>query len=283
MLHPAFAIHAGAGTHHTPRQQILDALTDAMRAGRKAMIRSGPVDGVEAAIRVLEWCGLFDAGRGSVRDAAGAVTMDAAIMNGSDQRAGALAGSRHLKHPIHGARLVMDRSGHVFLVGPDADAFALSAGAEIIGKDHFVDSSSGHPGTVGAVARAADGSYAAGTSTGGLSGKRPGRVGDSPVIGAGTWADQQCAISATGIGEIFIRSAFAHSIACRLDVMDASAAADRAIERVVAMGGEGGAVVIAQSGYAFPLRATMMPRGWLTSDGQIALAILPDEAPVLVD
>jgi len=273
------ALHAGAGTHTRPRADILAALAEALAAGRSALADTA-LDACVAALRVLEDCGLFDAGRGSVRDALGGVTLDAAVMTGADRRAGAVAGLRHCRNPVHAARLVMDESPHVFLVGSDADAFALAHGAQAAPRDWFIANTSGHPGTVGAVARDAAGRFAAATSTGGLSGKLPGRVGDSALIGCGTWADADCAISATGIGEIFIRCAFAHRIAMHRDVLGLGPAAEEAINAVVALGGEGGAITLDRSGHAFPLRAKMMPRAWIDDEGRAWAAILPDEEPV---
>ncbi len=279
---PLFAIHAGAGTHTRPRTEIFAALAETMRAGRAALSVSA-LDATEAAIRVLEDCGLFDAGRGSVRDSFGSVTLDAAMMTGADRRAGAVAGLRHCRNPVSAARLVLERTKHVLLVGSDADAFALGAGADPVPAGWFVSNTSGHPGTVGAVARDASGVYAAATSTGGLSGKLPGRVGDSALIGCGTWADDACAISATGVGECFIRCAFAHRIALRHEAHGLTAATEEAIGQVVALGGNGGAIVLSHDGYAFPLRAAMMPRAWLDRDGRAWAAILPDDAGVALE
>lgn len=275
----ALALHAGAGIHAQPRASILAVLGQAMRAGQ-AVLADSALAASEAAIRVMEDCGLFDAGRGSVRDSLGAVTLDAAVMTGSDRRAGAVAGLRHCRNPVTAARLVLECSKHVFLVGSDADAFALSEGAAIAPPGWFLTNTSGHPGTVGAVARDASGTYAAATSTGGLSGKLPGRVGDTAVIGSGTWADGSCAISATGLGEYFIRCAFAHRIALRHETYGLQAAADEALEQVVALGGRGGAITLGPSGYAMPLSAPMMPRAWLDGEGRIWAAIDRDEAPI---
>ncbi len=273
------ALHAGAGTHTQPRADILAALSEALAAGHTALADTA-LDACVAALRVLEDCGLFDAGRGSVRDALGGVTLDAAVMTGADRRAGAVAGLRHCRNPVHAARLVMDESPHVFLVGSDADAFALSHGAQAAPRDWFIANTSGHPGTVGAVARDIAGNFAAATSTGGLTGKLPGRVGDSALIGCGTWADGDCAISATGIGEIFIRCAFAHRIAMRRELFGLGPAAEEAIDAVVALGGEGGAITLDRNGHAFPLRAKMMPRAWIDDEGRAWGAILPHEEPI---
>jgi L-asparaginase / beta-aspartyl-peptidase len=276
MRSPALALHAGAGTHSHPRDQIFAALAEAMRAGLAAFGSGATAAGAEALV-VLENCGLFDAGRGSVRDSAGDVTMDALVMRGSDQRAGAVAGLRRCRNPIRAAHLVLDRTKHVMLVGGDADEFALNAGADAVEDGWFILNTSGHPGTVGAVARDANGVYAAATSTGGLSGKLPGRVGDSAAIGCGTWADPHCAISATGVGECFMRICFAHRIALRRELSSLHTAAEEAIDQVVTIGGEGGAIVLGDDGYHFPLRAAQMPRAWLDDRGVAWAAIEPCE------
>ncbi len=241
----------------------LDAGASRLREGGKA------IDAVEAAVRVLEDDPNFNAGRGSVFTAEGRVECDAAIMDGIDRKAGAVAGIRSTRNPITLARAVMDQSPHVFLAGSGADAFARAHGIEAAGPDWFetperrrqLDEILANPdapfdtgmkyGTVGAVARDTNGHVASATSTGGLTGKKWGRVGDSPLIGAGTYADDRAgAISCTGAGEYFIRLGVAHEIAARVRLCgeDMQSAADALIAELTALGGKGGVIIASAAG-----------------------------------
>src|SRR6202167_2789374 len=232
--------HGGAGdyTNMTPQaiEARRDAVAQAVRAGYAILARGGAsVDAVEATIRVMEDSGLFDSGRGAYYTKDGVPEMDAAIMDGRTLQAGSVASVKHIANPIHLARLVMEKTPHVLLVGEGAEQFAKSQGVALVSPYYFynerewkryqdlsaaqakgtsagLDQSQVH-GTVGAVALDQAGNLAAGTSTGGTTLKMPGRVGDSPLIGAGTYANNEsCAISATGVGEFFIRNVVAADI-----------------------------------------------------------------------
>ena len=248
------------------------------------------------SVQVLEDDPLFNAGRGAVIAASGICELDAALMDGRDLRAGAVTGVRHVRSPIGLARLVMDRSAHVMLAGPGAEEFALEQGLEPVPNRYFVTErrqrelaaalvteADGYReslmGTVGAVALDADGNLAAATSTGGTTGKRWGRVGDSPIIGAGTYAANDCcAVSATGHGEFFIRATVAHEIAAlvRYAGLDAKAAADRVVhEQLRRMGGSGGVIVVGRDGtIAMPFNSRGMLRGSVDVHGRLTTAIL---------
>lgn len=235
------------------------------------MLRNGgtALDAVEGAVCTLEDHPSFNAGRGSVFTYEGRNEMDAAIMDGRDRRAGAVAGVVATRNPVRLARAVMERSPHVLLVGHGADAFSREHGLEQAGPDWFalperraqldaMKAAGGSVfdvdmkyGTVGAVARDRRGHVAAATSTGGVTGKRWGRVGDSPIPGAGTWADDRaCAVSCTGSGEFFLRVGVAHEIAARIRYASdaAQAAADAVLAEVKALGGTGGVIVVGTDG-----------------------------------
>jgi beta-aspartyl-peptidase (threonine type) len=259
----------------------------ALRAG------GGALDAVEEAVRALEACEVLNAGRGSVLNAAGEVEMDACIVEGSGRGVGALAAVRRLVHPVSGARLVMEQSPHVLLVGEAADRFGAARGLETAEPGWFVTSlrrsqleraqaadrihldhageddpegeDPGTQGTVGAVARDAAGHLAAATSTGGLTNQWPGRIGDTPLVGAGTWADDAtCAVSATGPGELFIRCGFAHEVdaGLRHAGLSVAEACDVALARVAALGGRGGCIAVDAAGnLALPFTTAIMYRG----------------------
>jgi beta-aspartyl-peptidase (threonine type) len=245
----AVALHAGAGA--LPRRFFSreaevgyrQSLQRALAVGEAILAAAGSaLDAVQACVTALEDDPLFNAGRGAVLCADGSVELDAAIMNGRDLRAGAVTGLRHFRNPVQVARCVLERSPHVFLAGDGAEHFADSQGFARVDNEYFITAhrseqlralrSSGGPsepsaraaldvppsmGTVGAVARDTHGSLAAATSTGGMAGKWPGRIGDSPVIGAGTYADDRsCAVSTTGHGEWFLRTVQAYDIAARV-------------------------------------------------------------------
>lgn len=302
----SIVIHGGAGsmdrTSLGPEQDRLarEGLGRALDAGAAILDRGGSaLDAVEAAVRVLEDDPAFNAGRGSVFTAEGRVECDAAIMSGSDRLAGAVAGVRSTRNPITLARAVMEQSPHVFLAGSGADAFGRAHGIEAAAPEWFetaerrrqLDEILANPdapfdmgmkyGTVGAVARDRDGHVASATSTGGLTGKKWGRVGDSPLIGAGTYADDRAgAISCTGAGEFFIRLGVAHEIAARVRLRgdDMQAAADALIAELTGIGGKGG-VIIASAGGAggWAFNTPGMYRGLADSHGKKVVAIYGDE------
>jgi beta-aspartyl-peptidase (threonine type) len=272
----SLAIHGGAGTLTretiTPEEEagVRAALLGAREAGA-AILRAGgsALDAAEAAVRRLEDAPEFNAGRGATLTYDGGFELDAAVMDGATRAAGAVTGVRRVKNPVALARKLMERGPHVFLAGAGAEAFARENGIEEAPEGWFeverrrqqwdefrtrgegwFDSSVKY-GTVGAVARDAAGHVAAATSTGGLTGKRWSRIGDSPVIGAGTYADDRsAAVSCTGSGEFFIRAAAAHSLCERMRLLgeSAQAAADAAIADVAALGGDGGLIVAAADG-----------------------------------
>ena len=272
------AIHGGAGT--LPRAEMRGeqelnyraGLGEALEAGYTVLrARGTSLDAVTRAVMVLEDNPLFNAGRGSVFTRDGRNELDAAIMDGHTLRAGAVSGLTHIKNPIDLARTVMEHSEYVMLSGAGAEEFALSRGVALVPQSYFhtperwrqlerVRSGDAglspltisHVGTVGAVALDVDGRLAAATSTGGMTGKRYSRVGDSPIIGAGTYADDRsCAVSATGHGEIFIRAAVAHDICARVRFGGRSlrdAVREVVLEELPALHGEGGVIAIDRSG-----------------------------------
>jgi isoaspartyl peptidase/L-asparaginase-like protein (Ntn-hydrolase superfamily) len=251
-------------------------------AGRRALERgAAALDVVEAAVLAMEDSGSLNAGRGSTRNRAGDVQMDAAIMDGSDGRAGAVAAVRHLRNPIAAARMVMERSPHVLLAGPDAERFAVELGAAAAASDYFRSQDSSiapaDADTVGAVALDRRANVAAATSTGGILGKLPGRVGDSPVIGAGTFAENAtAAVSATGQGEFFVRLVLAHDVAAmmRYGGLGLAEAAARAIrDKLAGAGGRGGLIAVDRSGaVAMEFNTAFMPRGFVTAEREPIVA-----------
>ncbi|MDX1624259.1 MAG: isoaspartyl peptidase/L-asparaginase [Gemmatimonadota bacterium] len=292
-------IHGGAGTltpeNVTPEraEAYRTELEEALRTGWTVLEGGGPaLDAVEATIRVMEDSPLFNAGKGAVFTHEGRNELDASIMDGSARDAGAVAGVAHVKNPISLARLVMEESKHVMLAREGAEEFALERGVELVPSSYFFTErrwrslqrarerdretsrapEAGSPlGTVGAVALDADGDLAAGTSTGGMTDKRWGRIGDSPVIAAGTWADEGCAVSATGHGEFFIRNAVAHDICARVRYTGATvreAAETVILEDLVEIGASGGVIVLDDEGaFATPFNTAGMLRGWIGPDG----------------
>jgi L-asparaginase / beta-aspartyl-peptidase len=268
------AIHGGAGT--LPRAEMGSEAERNYRAGLNAAIEAGyallqaggtSLDAVTRAVVLLEDNALFNAGRGSVFTLDGRNELDAAIMDGSNLRAGAVCGLTRIKNPIELARVVMEQSEHVMLAGAGAEDFAASRGFAFVPQSYFYTPERwrqlerirggdtvlsaltiSHVGTVGAVALDDNGRLAAATSTGGMTGKRYQRVGDSPIIGAGTYADNRsCAVSATGHGEVFIRAAVAHDISARMRFGGrsiAQAVREVVFEELPALGGEGGVIAI---------------------------------------
>lgn len=302
----AIAVHGGAGVMPgkdltAARQQAFhDGLAAALRAGFAVMESGGlSLDAVVAAVKVLEDDPLFNAGRGSVVAANGLHELDASIMDGRDLRAGSVSGVSHVRNPVELARLVMDRSPHVMLAGAGADEFAVQQGLEPVPNEYFATerrrleldrhlrgeadvADEAVLGTVGAVALDAHGNLAAATSTGGMTAKKWGRVGDSPIIGAGTYAANDCcAVSATGHGEYFIRAVVAHEIASlmRYRGMSVSEAADEVVtQQLVRLGGSGGVIAVGRDGsIAMPFNSPGMLRGAMDSRGRFETAILREK------
>lgn len=299
-------IHGGAGVIERDRlspqqdREVRVALTRALDAGSKILAASGSsLDAVEAAVRVLENDPNFNAGRGAVFTYDGRNELDAAIMDGRTRAAGAVARVTRTKNPITLARKVMEDSPHVFLSAEGADEFSVEKGLEQADPSWFstperkrqLDEMKARKvgwydvdlkyGTVGAVAVDSRGHVAAATSTGGLTGKRWGRIGDSPIIGAGTYADDRaCAISATGAGEYFIRVGAAHEICARIRMKgeNPKQAADAVIAELGEMGGTGGVIVTGPGGNAdWSFNTPGMYRGMAKSDGTKKVAIYKDE------
>ena len=294
---PASLDAAGAAAAHA-------ALASALRAGHGVLARGGsPLDAVVAAVSVLEDAPAFNAGHGAVYTYEGSHELDAAVMDGATLRAGSVAGVRNVRNPVQLARAVMEHSPHVMLAGSGAEAFARQAGLAYVDNAYFDtprrlrewqvwrDSGDSNPapyfGTVGAVARDAHGRVAAATSTGGMTGKRWGRVGDTPVIGAGTYADAWAAVSCTGWGEFFLRTCAAHSICARVAAGSTPEQAARAVvlEQIPALGGSGGALLLtADGGWSMPFNTAGMYRGCIDADGRARTAIgredMREAAPV---
>jgi len=306
------AIHGGAGVERadlTPDDEraARAALELALRRGYEALKAGKPaLDAVTAAIVVLEDDPHFNAGRGAVFTHDGRNELDASLMDGASRAAGAVAGVHRVKNPILLAQAVMAHSPHVMMVGDGAEAFAKEQGVELVdpawfrtekrweqlqrqlredaAKAAIADPHPGrrYTGTVGAVALDAQGRLAAGTSTGGMTDKRYGRVGDSPIIGAGTYANAVCAVSGTGWGEFYIRTAAAHDVCARMTYLNETAtqAGEAVINGAVpALGGDGGAIVLAADGsVAMPFNTEGMFRGWIGADGVPHVAVFADEA-----
>lgn len=295
----ALVIHGGAGTLEkslmTPakRKNYEAVLTQSLTNGYAILKKGGSsLDAVEASIHVLEDSPLFNAGKGAVFTHDGTNELDASIMNGQTLEAGAVAGVKHIQNPISLARAVMEKSPHVLMTGDGAEAFASLLGIPKVEQSYFYtqekwdllqevkrEAQQAKPfGTVGAVALDRAGNLAAGTSTGGMTNKRFGRVGDSPIIGAGTYANNQaCAVSATGHGEFFIRTAVAHDIYARMAYANKSLkqAADEVIMGVLKpMGGEGGIIAIDKHGQIeTSFNSEGMYRGWVDSQGKVTVKI----------
>jgi beta-aspartyl-peptidase (threonine type) len=301
----SIAIHGGAGvisrasmTAENERAYRAD-LERALDAGYAVLERGGAsLDAVVAAVKILEDSPYFNAGKGAVFSHAGVNELDAAIMDGATQKAGAVAGVRHVKNPIELARMVMERTPHVLLAGEGAEEFALEQGMPLVPGSYFfterrwqqleeaqkaertasLQEDIGYFGTVGAVARDRSGNLAAATSTGGMTNKRWGRIGDSPIIGAGTYADNAtCAVSATGSGEYFIRAVVAHEICARVrlsGVGAAEAARDVVHGKLKEIGGDGGVIVVDRNGaLALEFNSEGMFRGARDSSGRREVAI----------
>jgi beta-aspartyl-peptidase (threonine type) len=309
----ALAIHGGAGdAAHGARdfREHRKALHDAAAAAWAALRKgAAAVDAVEIAVIHLEDCPLFNAGVGAVLNRDGQPELDAAIMDGRTRACGAVAGVSRSKNPVRLARAVMERSPHVMYQGAGADALGRALGLPQVTPDHFVteerfqqlktahktgaisldhdfhgpsDGDGGSFGTVGAVARDAKGHLAAATSTGGLTNKHPGRVGDTPVIGAGTFADDATvAVSTTGTGESFIRACFGYHVHARLAFSQWSLqrACDEGLDRVKKLGGRGGCIAVDHDGHiVLPFNSKLMFRAWVDAAGTIHTAVKPGDA-----
>jgi L-asparaginase / beta-aspartyl-peptidase len=303
-------VHGGAGTMERNKmspereREYRAGLENALRAGWEILQPGGSaLDATEAAVRVFEDDPLFNAGKGSVFNAAGVNEMDAAIMDGKTLRAGTVANLQHIKNPINLARLVMEKSPHVMMAGEGAEAFAKEHGLELVDpkyfftqerwdalqkvkaaeksgangdKKFFLTEQDLH-GTVGAVALDRNGNLAAATSTGGKTGKLPGRVGDTPVIGAGTYANNaSCAVSGTGDGEFFIMATAAHDVSALMEyrrkpLQEASIAV---IDKIGKLGGTGGMIAIDKNGnIALPFNTSGMYRGYVDANGKFVTEI----------
>ncbi len=303
----AIAIHGGAGTlsrSETSSEQeraYLQGLEAALDAGFALLEKGSPaIDAVTAAVVSLEDNPLFNAGRGAVLTRDGLAELDASIMDGATLAAGAVCGLKHIRNPITLARQVMEKSPHVMLVGEGAEDFARGQGVELVSNEYFrtpirqkqlhrllqgaaekendlVAHVLGSTGTVGAVALDAGGNVAAATSTGGMTGKRWGRVGDSPIIGAGTYASNAgCAVSATGHGEYFIRTVVGHDISAQMQYakLPLADAVKSTLARMKALGGNGGVIALAPDGsIALDFNSEGMFRGARTSAGRREVAI----------
>ncbi|CAK6712602.1 isoaspartyl dipeptidase with L-asparaginase activity [Vibrio harveyi] len=308
----SIAIHGGAGTilreqmSDELQQSILADLEAAVKAGHQILATGGEaIDAVVAAVKVLEDSPNFNAGRGSVLTHNEMVEMDASVMDGRHQAAGAVAGVRHIRNPIELARDVMRNSNHVLLVGEGAEKFAFEQGHEYTEQDYFFTdrryeqllsmrekglfalSESRYPddrkhGTVGAVAFDQQGNLAAATSTGGVTNKKYGRVGDSALIGCGTVAENGVvAVSTTGVGEFFIRKRVAEDVAARMRYLqeDVHTACEHIIQGdLKAMGGEGGLIAIDAKGELhFAMNSSGMYRAGINTQGELTVKIYADE------
>ncbi len=314
-----FVIHGGAGTiersRMTPEREAAyrSKLTEALLAGFAVLERGGGgLDAVIAAITLLEDSPLFNAGKGAVFTSAGTNELDASIMDGKTLKAGAVAGLRRVKNPILLARMVMEQSPHVMMVGEGAETFAREKGVELVDPKYFfteerwqqlqrikeAEKQKNDPprrtrlenerllpderkfGTVGAVCLDRAGNLSAGTSTGGMTNKKFGRVGDSPLIGAGTYASNEtCAVSCTGDGEYFIRTAVAHDVSAALEYggKPLREAAEGVLAKVGRLGGTGGLIAIDRRGnFAMPFNTSGMYRGVVGADGQPRVQIYRD-------
>ena len=304
----AMAIHGGAGTLVkgllTPEleKEYTMHLTNALHAGCKVLKDEGSsLDAVEESVKYLENCPLFNAGKGAVFNAQGKHEMDASIMEGKNLRAGAVSSVQTVMNPISLARMVMEKSDHVFLTGTGAEEFARQNNLEMADEsyfftqqrynqwmevkdtemyqlDHSADKADKKFGTVGAVAIDVFGNLAAATSTGGMTNKKYGRVGDSPIIGAGTYANNAtCAISCTGHGELFIRSVVAYDISCLMEYKGLSLkeACDLVVmEKLVRLGGEGGLIAIDFNGnIELPFNSEGMYRASYSVNGERFIGI----------
>ena len=309
---PVLVIHGGAGvvrSEVTPEREkaVRADLERALHAGYDALKGGATsIEAVSKAIVIMEDSPQFNAGKGAVFNHDGKNELDASIMDGATLRAGSVANVHKVKNPILLARAVMEKSPHVMLVGDGAEQFAQSIGMALVEPKYFytedrwqqlqkalaaeqakdtgvkqTDPKAPHHGTVGAVALDVRGNLAAGTSTGGMTNKRFGRVGDSPVIGAGTYANAKCAVSATGWGEFYIRANAAHDICARVEYRGEplKQAADEVVLGVIPkLGGDGGVIALdADGNIAMPFNTEGMYRGWVDKNGKIHIAIFAEK------
>jgi L-asparaginase / beta-aspartyl-peptidase len=309
-VEPVIVIHGGAGTI---RKDLMTAdqekayqakLQEALNTGMAVLKKGGSsLDAVETAIKILEDSPLFNAGKGAVFTNEGKNELDAAIMEGKTLKAGSVASVMTVKNPIAAARAVMEKSEHVMMIGRGAEQFAKEQGLEIVDNSYFytedrfqqlkkakekeekktpgsgkTDKTTDEKyGTVGCVALDTYGNLAAGTSTGGMTNKKYNRVGDAPIIGCGTYADNNtCAVSATGWGEYFIRSVVAHDIAALVAYkkMSVQKAGITVLKKVADLGGDGGVIILDRKGnIAMPFNSEGMYRGYLKADGETQILI----------
>jgi L-asparaginase / beta-aspartyl-peptidase len=289
MARPVIAIHGGAGVLRAARPGAPHraVLRKALEAGYELLRgNASSLAAVAAAVVLLEDSPLFNAGRGSSYNSDGEIEMDASIMDGATLRAGAVAAVQRIRNPILAARAVMEKTRHVLLAGSGAERFARMQGLQLEQPEYFHTARrlralrknlKNYHGTVGAVALDTDGNLAAATSTGGYTGKMPGRVGDSPLIGAGNYADNRaCAVSGTGLGEAFIRAAVGHDVCARMVYLDVSllTAARAALRNVAALGGDGGLIAVDRRGnVAMPFNSEGMFRACIDRRGRRSVAI----------
>ena len=314
----ALVIHGGAGTILKQSMTVetekayKESLEKALQEGYRILNKGGSaIDAVEACVKILEDNPLFNAGKGAVFTHEGKIELDAAIMDGKNLAAGSVAGVTTIKNPVSAARIVMEKSGHVMLIGKGAEAFAAEQGLEIVSQEYFytqnrwdslqklikqdsikkaldkgrtqnsVELSENHDskfGTVGAVALDINGNLAAATSTGGMSNKKFGRVGDVPIIGAGTYANNAtCAISCTGWGEYFIRLVVAKSVSDLMEYKNYSlqkAAEEMIMKKVPQLGGDGGLIGVDKKGnITMPFNTAGMYRGYIKTEGKAVVEI----------
>ncbi len=318
MVRPGFIIHGGAGVIRrgdlSPQKEkaYRDKLEEALLAGYKVLQNGGKsLDAVETAIKLLEDSPLFNAGKGAVFTADGKNELDSSIMDGKTLAAGAVAGLHRIKNPISLARLVMEKSPHVMMIGDGAEKFAVEMGVPLMDEKYFwtedrwkslqkikeqekkksdaakagkkvslkidyAQEPRNKFGTVGAAALDKDGNLAAGTSTGGMTNKKFGRVGDAPIIGAGTFANNTCAVSATGWGEYFIRLGVARDISALMEyrTLSVQEAADTVMKKVGALGGDGGVIAIDKTGnIGISFNSEGMYRAYIDANGKPVVEI----------
>jgi L-asparaginase / beta-aspartyl-peptidase len=303
-------VHGGAGTMERGKmtsereREYRAGIENALRAGWEILQRGGSaLDATETAVRVFEDDSLFNAGKGSVFNSAGVNEMDAAIMDGKTLRAGTVANLQHIKNPISLARLMMEKSSHIMMAGEGAEAFAKEHGVELVDQKYFftqerwdalqkakaAEKAGGNGdkkfflsdqdlhGTVGAVALDRNGNLAAATSTGGKTGKLPGRIGDTPVIGAGTYANNAtCAVSGTGDGEFFIMATAAHDVSALMEYghKTLEEAGVTVINKIGKLGGTGGLIAIDKNGkITLPFNTSGMYRGYVDPNGKFVTEI----------
>ena len=288
-MKPVIVIHGGAGVlrRDKPGEQHRAVLKQALQAGYELLTAGkSSLDAAIAAVVVLEDSPLFNAGRGSCFNADGEIEMDASVMEGKGLRAGAVAAVQRIRNPVLAARAVMETTRHVLLAGRGAERFAEKQGLKLETPEYFqtalrraalARNLKNHHGTVGAVALDREGNLAAATSTGGYTGKLPGRIGDSPIIGAGTSADTRaCAVSGTWLGEAFIRAAVAYDVTARMRYRGVSlaAAAAAALANVARLGGDGGLIAVDRRGnLAMPFNSEGMYRGSIDRRGKTSVEI----------